>query len=559
MNDTFQNHGMTRRAFVGGAMATAAALAMAGHGTSVALADDEPQYGGTLRYYITNPVAIEPFGAEENQGVEVIFNLFEPLCEYDFEKGEVVPVACESWDVNDVADEFTFHLRKECTFHDGTPVTSKDYKYAWERLCNANFKPQPSSLGYKLSQISGADEMMAGEGTELDVECPDDYTLIVHLKAPFADFPSIVSERATCPVPYGCTDTEEDFQKFRVAPIGNGPFKMKGQWEDGQYIMIERYEDYWGEKPYIDGVNFLVFSSDDTAWIQFEAGDLDFLMISSGHFNEVKERYGVAEDGYTAQPGQQGLFGDETSIYYLICNNEDEIMSNKDLRIAISYAVDRQLICDTVLQGTRSPATNMLAASVPGSVEGAWAYTSVTADTEKAAEYFDKAGYPADASGKRDLTLTFSSNTGSSNEDIMQMVMANLEACGVTCELQLQEWASYISNLQSGNYMIGRLGWTIQVPYADAVLQPLFYTGSGDNNSSYTNPEFDAAIDAARQIVDDDERMKAYQDANAIVAEDFPVIPMFYYKHTYVVSSRVHDFFYTPSGYIKLTKCWLSE
>ena len=138
------------------------------------------------------------------------------------------------------------------------------------------------------------------------------------------------------------------------------------------------------------------------------------------------------------------------------------------------------------------------------------------------------------------------------------MVMADLEACGVTCELNLQEWAAYIDSLQSMNYQIGRLGWTIQVPYADGVLQPLFYTGSGDNNSGYSNPEFDAALDYARTVVDDEERMKAYQDANAIVAEDMPVIPMFNYCHTYLTSGRVNNFFYGPLGYITMTKCWLS-
>ena len=554
--------GLTRRAFVGGAMGTALALAACGAQGTHALADEtaggEPATGGTFRYYITNPVAIEPFGAEEVQGVEVMFNLFTPLCEYDFDAGEVVPAAAESWEVNDTADEFTFHLRQDAKFHDGRPVRAQDFKYSWERLCRADFKPAPSALGYKLSQVAGADEMMNGEADELDVECPDDYTLVVHLKAPFADFPFAVCERALCPVPEGCTDTEEDFQAFRVAPIGNGPFKMDGEWADGQYIQVVRNDDYWGDKPYIDGIIFQIYAEEDTGWFDFQAGNLDFTIIPSGHYDEAKQLYGEAPDGYTSNPGQQGLFGDESSIYYLICNNNDEVMSNRELRIAISYAINRQSICDTVLQGTRSPATNILAAGVPGTEEGAWAYATPSGDAELAAQYFDEAGYPADESGNRNLTITLSYNSGAGNEDIMQMVQSQLAACGVNAELSMQEWAAYIDALQSGDYQIGRLGWTIQVPYPDAVLQPMFYTGAGDNNSFYSNPDFDAAIDAARSITDYDERIAAYQEANAIVAEDFPVIPMFYYRHTYVTSSRVNNFYYNPSGYSTLTKCWLS-
>lgn len=566
--------GITRRSFLGGALATGAALALAGCGkqepsdstdsapaadadSDAQAGEDTPKTGGTLKFYITNPVAIEPFGAEEIQGVEVMFNLYTPLCEYDFAQQKVVPAAAESWDVNEAADEFTFHLRKDAVFHNGAPVTAHDFKYSWERLCNPNFKPTPSALGYKLAQVAGADEMMAGDAQELDIECPDDYTLVVHLKAPFADFASIACERALCPVPKGSTDTEEDFQAFRVAPVGNGPFMMDGEWVDGQYINLKRFDDYWGDKPYIDGVAFQIYAEDDTAWTEFQAGNLDFLIIPSGQFNLAKQTYGEAPDGYTANPGQQALFGNETSIYYLLCNNEDEIISNKDVRIAISFAIDRQAICDTVLQGTRSPATNMLAYGVPGAEDGAWKYTLATSDKEKAAEYFDKAGYPADADGKRDLSIVFSSNTGSSNEDILQMVMADLEDCGVTCKLQLQEWASYIDAVQSRSYQIGRMGWTIQVPYADAVLQPLFYTGAGDNNSSYSSAEFDKAIDEARQITDDEKRVEAYRKANAIVAEDFPVIPMFYYRHTYVASERVHNLYFSPSAYVTLTKCWL--
>ncbi len=372
------------------------------------------------------------------------------------------------------------------------------------------------------------------------------------------DLVAVVEQRALSPVPAGCTDTEEDFQAFRVAPIGNGPFMMDGEWVDGQYIKVKRFDDYWGEKPYIDGATFNVFSDDDTAWAEFQAGNLDMTIIPSGQFLIAQETYGVAdEDGYVANPGHQTFTGDETSIYYLLCNNEDEVIGNKDVRIGISYAIDRQAICDTVLQNTRTPATNMLTPGVPGYEDNAWAYAQTTRDAEKAAEYFDKAGYPADADGKRDLSLTLYCNSGSSNEDIMAMIQADLAAVGVDSEIQVLEWAAYIDACQSGDYQIGRMGWTIQVPYADGVLQPLLYSNSGDNNSFYSNPDFDAAIDNARQIVDDEERIAAYQEANAIAAEDFPVIPMFYYRHTYVTSDRVHNLFYNPSAYARLTDCWL--
>ena len=552
--------GVSRRTFVKGSLAASAlaALAACGKNNSGASANGgtvKASEGGTFKYYISDPVAIDHYNLQESEGTQVGHVLFDSLVEWDWDKSDVKAKAAESWEINDDNTVFTFHL-KDAKFHNGDPVTSESFKRGWQRLVDTTMDT-PGEIGYHLAPVVGYDEMAAGEATELTgLTCPDDKTFVVTLKEPMADFLAVCCHPGLAPAPQAALD---DPASFLLAPIGNGPFMMDGQWVDGQYINLKPFADYWGEKPLLDGINFQILSSDDTAWLEYQAGNLDFLIVAAGHFNEARQLYGDAEDdGYLANPGHQYIWGDETSIYYLICNNEDEVMSNRDLRIAISYAVDRQAICDTALQGTRSPATNMLAVGVPGSVEGGWMYTSPTKDIEKANEYFDKAGYPANADGKRDLTLTFSTNTGSSNEEIMQMIMADLEACGVSCTLNLQEWAAYIDSLQSMDYQIGRLGWTIQVPYADGVLQPLFYTGSGDNNSGYSNPDFDAALDYARTVVDADERTKAYQDANAIVAEDMPVIPMFNYCHTYLTSGRVNNFYYSPSGYITMTKCWLS-
>ena len=218
--------------------------------------------------------------------------------------------------------------------------------------------PAPSSQGYKINMIGGANDMMAGTGTELAVECPDDYTLVVNLDAAYGDFLMQVCDPSTAPVPAGCADTDEDYQKFRVSPIGNGPFKMNGEWVDGQYIPLVRNDDYWGEKPFIDGVTFMIFSNDQTAWTEFQAGNLDFTQVPSGMFDLSRQMYGEAEkDGYLANPDHSYFSGSEISIYYILCNNKDEIMSNRDLRIAISCAINRQAICAIVFQGSRAPPT----------------------------------------------------------------------------------------------------------------------------------------------------------------------------------------------------------
>ena len=578
---TFTNHGLTRRSFVAGSLAAASMIALAGReafaadsakadaSTSADAATGEypgatapdaagakgAAQGGTVKWYLTNPVAIEPFGAEENQGVQVMYGLFDTLTTYDWGTSKIVPLAAESYESNADATQFTFHLRKEATWHDGKPVVAADYKYAWERLCKHDFKPAPSSLGYKLNSVKGAAEMQSGTGDSLDIETPDDYTLVVNLAAPNADFPAAVADYATAPVPNHSTDDEAAFQAFRVHPVGNGPFQMDGDWADGQYINIKRYDGYWGEKPLVDGFNFQIFKDDTTAWTEFSAGNLDYTTIPSGQFEVAKQQYGVADqDGYVANPGKQVLNGEECSIYYFLVNNNDEVLKDKNLRIAMSYAINRKAICDSALQGTKSPASNMLAPGIAGYEDNAWDYCPAEGDKDKAKEFLDKSDYVKNGSP----TLQLSFNTGSANESILTMIQADLAAVGINGELNQMEWAAYIDSLQGGDYQAGRLGWTVQVPVPYMVLQPLFYTGSGDNKSFYSNKDFDAAIDKAQATVDDDERTKAYQEANKIAAEDFPVIPLFYYTHTYIASKRVNNLYLNPLGYARLQRVWLT-
>ena len=564
---------VTRRGFLAGAAATAGLLALGSKGlaSTPAIAAEGSDYkgpdadtsaavqGGTLNWFIINPAGIEPFSSSENNGCMVTYALFDTLTALNNFDGQVTPLAAESWESNDDATQFTFHLRKDATFHNGAPVTSKDFKYSWERICKHDFKPSPSTQGSIITMVKGATEMQSGQASELAIECPDDYTLVVNLTQPFADFPIITTHPSTAPVPAGSTDTEEDFQKFRVAPIGNGPFQMDGQWEDGQRIVVKRYEGYTGEKPFIDGVNFAIYADDDTAWSEFQAGNLDFTLIPNGQFTASTTMYGTAEvDGNLVNPGKQVLSGKETTVYCIICNNEDAVMSNKDLRIALSYAINRQAICTTVLENSRTPVDDVLPPSLAGYQAGTWEHCPAESDKDKAAEYLDKAGYPADANGKRNLSLTLSTNTGSGNEDIFTMIQADLQAVGIDATIETQEWAAYLDALTAGDYQIGRMGFTADAPSAYSYLQDAFFKGAGSNYCKYDNPEFEAALNEAAGKTDADERAAGYQAADKIVAEDFPLIPLCVYGHGYVCSGRVNNLLMNMMGYARFNRCWLS-
>ena len=358
-------------------------------------------------------------------------SFFDSLTQFDFENEEIKPLACDSWDVNDDATEFTFHLKEGTTFHNGDTVVAADWKRGWERILDPNTNPEsPSGIGYHLAMVDGYDAFTKGEADELTgVTCPDDNTLVVKLAYSYADFPYVVSHPALAPVPAVALD---DFQTFFRAPIGNGPFKMDGKWEDGQYINIVRYDDYYGDKAIIDSVNFIIQKDQETAYREFQAGNLDVCDVPATQIPEARDTYGESEDGYTATPGHQLLLGGEPSTYYLTVNCSVAPWDNADFRRAVSMAINREAICDEVFHGTRTPADNIVPPGINGYEEGVWTYCKYDPDAAKEllAQIYPDGNIPT-------IKLTYNMDGG--HKEVMDVVMASLKEVGITAEADTNE------------------------------------------------------------------------------------------------------------------------
>lgn len=530
---------MGRRTFVKGGLAASALAALAACGrrsSSDASGSVQPPVGGTMKFYINDPVAIDPYNTQESEGTQVESCLFDALTDYDWDTNEIVPLAAESWEVNDDATEFTFTLREGATFHNGDPVDAASFKRGWERICDSTMTT-PSEIAYHLDPVKGAKEMQAGEATELEgVEAVDDYTLKVTLTAPMADFLYVCAHPALAPVPQAALD---DPDSFLLAPIGNGPFQMDGEWVSGQYINVVRYDDYYGTAPNLDGINFSIQKDPDTAFNEFEAGNMDFCQIPTGRLSEIEGQYGDSEDGYTVTPGAQALTGAEASVYYLCLNLEDETMADENVRHAISLAINRQNIVDTLFEGAYKPANCIFPSVIDESDENTWEYCKYDKDA---------AQQIVDENGLAGTEVTLSYNSGGGHEDIMTIVQSDLEAIGFTVKQQSQEWAAYLTSLGDGDFQIGRLGWIADYPTMDNFIYPNFYSTADNNYSKYNNSDVDAAIDEARQITDDEERKSAYRAICKQIGDDCPVIPLMYYSHRHVGSDNVESFFYDPQG-----------
>ena len=540
---------MNRHAFVRNGLAASALLALVSCSRpetvevrQEAESEAEAHVGGIMKFYIGNPVAIDPYNVQESSGHQVVWALFDSLVGYDWQARKLVGKAAETWETNDDSTVHTFYLRPDATFHNGEAVTAESFKRAWERICDPTMKPR-SAISYHLDPVMGAAQMAVGSATSLSgVEAVDDLTLKVTLVHPMTDFPYVCAHPALAPVPQAALD---DPQRFFVAPIGNGPFKMDGEWVPDQSIRVTRFEDYVDSPAHLDGVHFVFLERPETAFTEFTEGHMDFAPVARGRIGELKLHYGLSEDGYTATPGQQVLTGTKCSVYYLAVNCEDAVMCDVDVRRAISLAIDRQRICDNFFDGTYLPADRIVPISVDGDVNGAWEYSRY--DMDEAKSLLDKA-YPAADDGKRGLRLSLLFDSGGGHKGILNYVSEDLEKVGIEIELSSFEYEAFLDAAKSRHCQLVRFGWVADYPTMDNFLYPLFFSTSADNHSNYAVDAVDEALLEARGTVDEVDRRLAYREASKRIGEDMPVIPLMFQSHNHVVSERVARLYYDPQG-----------
>ena len=517
--------------------------------TTTSSASPSPQSGGILGVAIAEPAFIDPLLLVESEGAQVGNALFDSLVAFDPKTSETVPAVAESWETSADARVWTFHLRQGTTFHNGREVTAADFKYAWERMCDPK---NESYVAYHLAAVQGFDEMQSGESSELSgVEVVDDYTLRVTLSYPFADFEYVVGHPALAPVPR--EEVEKDPEAYAESPVGNGPFMMAEPWQHDQYIKVVRYDGYYGGPAYLDGVDFKIVRDPETAFLEFKAGNVDFTIIPSGQVTAAVEEYGESPDGLESYPGEQVLLGPEASIYFFVFNTEDPVLQDPDVRRAISLAINREAIAQTIFEGLRAPATNIVPPGVIGYEDGAWPYSRF--DREEAARLLAEAGHP-EGDGIPELVLF--TNSGGGHEDVLALMQADLQAIGVQSRIESAEAAQFLESLGSNQFQIARYSWTADYPIIDNFVYPLFDSEGGDNVSLYSNPEVDQAIVEARGIISAPERVAAYQEIVRLIGEDAPAIPIVAYKHQYVASERVHGLVYSPLDLCNLEQCWVS-
>lgn len=503
----------------------------------------EAKKGGVFTIPIGEPAAIDPYNARESEGSNVTVRLFTGLVTYDGNNElKMRPGVAETWSANNDCTEWTFKLRRGTKFHSGEEVDANSFIRGWTR---AAIGTAASQVAYQLDQIQGYTELHATPPqtqTFSGLSAPDPYTLVARLKAGDCEFDKRLVHPVASPVPSNAGAANNT--TFNEAPIGNGPFMIKPgtKWEHNQRISLVRNDNYFGNKPNLDGIEFVIFPAQgrlEAEYRAFTAGEVDFARIPPTLFK-------LAEGTY--KPQGSFIKSEQPGINYLLMNNAKPPFNNADARKAVSMAIDREAINQGVYQGSLTSATAFITppfgAFYQAGVCGDWCKFDVT----KAKEAAQRGGLTP---GTR-IKLAYNNDGG--HEPLVQAWKDQLEKnLGLVVELDGVPFAEHLQKRDRGDFDISRAAWSTDYPSPDGFVSPLLGSGKDDNDGKYSNPEVDRLLALSKTQKSDGEREKSIEEIEKIaIGRDLAIAPT-YYRTAYRVYNSSKwtnlglDFFERPT------------
>jgi oligopeptide transport system substrate-binding protein len=516
---------------------TAAMMLSACGGSDEPSGETAAEGGGEFSIYIGEPEnPLIPGNTTESEGSQVVDALWTGLVQYGDDASVQYTGVAESIESED-ATVWTVKLKEGWTFHDGTPVDAQSFVNAWNYTA---LSTNAQGGSYFMDKIAGYDDLQAETDDAGNVVTPpvaeemsglevvDETTFTVTLSAPFAQFPVTVGYTAFYPLPESFFEDPEAAGKL---PVGNGPFKADEEFVPGQGFTVSRYEDYAGDEPAkADAVNFTVYTDVNTAYTDTQGGNLDVLN------NIPPDAIATAEGEFGERYGETP----SSSFTYVAFPTYDPRFADKRVRQAFSMAIDRAAITEAIFEGTRVPAMSVIAPVVDGHREDACKYCEVDVDAANA--LLDEAGF--DKSQPVDLWF----NAGAGHDAWVEAVGNQLrENLGIEFTLQGNlDFAEYLPLLdEKGVTGPFRLGWSMDYPSPQNYLEPLYSEAAlppaGSNSAFYVNPEFDALVAQGNEAASNEEAIELYNQAEDILLEDMPIMPMFFGLEQTVWSENVDN------------------
>ena len=479
------------------------------------------------------PDTIDPALNTAADGGTYIVHAFEGLMTLD-ENAQPIPGQAESVDISDDGLTYIFHLRDGLKWSDDSALTASDFVYSWNRVINPATASDYEGI---FSCIEGYDE-----GT-LNVVAEDDRTLVVKLKSITPYFLELCAFPAYAPVKRDVVEENPDgWTQDAATYIGNGAYKMK-EWKHNSYIEMEKNPNYRNADAVVsDRIKFVLMEDDAAQLAAYETGDV--VMIDSVPNDEISA---LREQSDFHMEGQLG-------VYYISFNVQDEIMSNRLLRKALTLAIDRTYLVEKIGQAGQQEA----GAYVPLGLSdvdpekqfrevGGNYYdpTDYEGNLELAKEALAEAGYP---NGEGLPTIEYLYNEGTGHQQIGEALQNMWSKIGVNCELVSQEWATFINTRKSGDYQIARNGWLADFNDPITFLD-MWTTGNGNNAAKWSDAEFDKLIEEVQTSSDKTERIEKMHKAEDLMFEDWMLCPLYFYTDIYMLKDNVKGFYSSKLGF----------
>ena len=557
---------ISRRNFlkVAGVSAAALGLAACGGSKSGSTATSGSTAGSTAGgvntagftvQYGSNPETLDPALNSAVDGGNTVITVFETLLIIN-ENNEAVPGQAESWTTSEDGLTWTFTMRDGLKWSDGSELNAKDFEYSFKRMADPDTAAPYAETC--LGMIDGFEEAAGfpdkdGNPTvepnldALNVKASDDgKTLTIVLGYPCSYFDKIAAFAAMSPVQKATVEANGD--AWCTSPdtyVCNGPY-MITEWTPSERIVLTKNPNYVGgwdnSKIVSDSITLLLLEDSSASYAAYNSGEA--VLIKDVPTDEIPSLT-KAEDG--------GDFYVDTILgtYYVSLNLKRDAFQDVKVRKALNLAIDRDYVANTIMQGTYTTADSIVG---PGIVDengyfhdnGNAPYISADyeANLAEAKKLLEEAGYP---NGEGFPTIEYSCNDAGYHVPLAEYLQQAWGDLGITLTISKMEWSSFTAARRAGEYDVARNGWVMDYNDPSNMLD-LFCSGNGNNDGKYSNPDFDAAIDASR-VADSAEHFAQLHKAEDILMEDMGCLPIAYYNDYWLQSPTLKGTWHSPYGY----------
>ncbi|MFP4644715.1 MAG: ABC transporter substrate-binding protein [Spirochaetales bacterium] len=479
---------------------------------------------------IAEPNALDPHTVTAVNDFRILVNIYEGLVRFADGSLAVEPSLAHDWDISEDGTTYTFYLREGVEFHDGTPFNAEAVKFNFDRMLDEDH-PYHDTGPFPLSSFFSAIENVVVE---------DEHTVTLELSEPFAPLLSNLAYPTGLMV--SPTAVEESEDGFGRNPVGTGPFQFV-EWESNTNVTVEAFADYWGSAPGVEQIVFRPVTDGNTRVNEMLSGGLDVIVEvppdSLGNFTD--------DDAFTVYE-QAG-----PHVWFLILNLREGPFTDRALRQAVNYAVDKESLVENVLQGTATVADSPIAPAFE------WAYNEdldpYPYDPDRAEELLEESDYDGEE------LVFYVTEGGSGMLDPIPMgtaIQADLSDIGLNVSIETFEWNTFLDEVNAGlegKADMAQMSWMTNDPDTLPFLTlrtDAFPEDGGFNSGYYSNSEVDDLLMQARQATTEDERGELYREMQEIVYEDAPWLFVGNWVQNAVAVSELQNFRLQPSFFLEL-------